>query len=267
MFAPSLRYLASFKFFLVFASGEPANMNKQYSTYPRLALLGTALGLLAACTTQSGPTYSAHAIVVPDQKAPTYRVECGGLLGNSQTCTEVAAEICKGKPVTVVEAVDAIRSGVNTNDPREITFMCGEPAVAQSVAVPAPPPQPQPQLKPQPQERRQVLLQGDANFAIGSAVLSSTAKAGLDKFVRANEGVKFRRVTITGYTDSTGSRPHNQKLSEARAQAVLQYLRSHGVMSQEFVAEGHGMNDPVASNATASGRALNRRVEVRIVAQ
>ena len=236
-------------------------MKKHRSIYPRLALLGAVLGLLAACTTQSGPTYNVHAVIAPYQKAPTYRVECGGLLESSQTCIKVAAETCKGKPVTLVEAVDGVRSDVNTKDPREITFMCGEPVEAQPAAVP--PPQPQPQ----PQEQRQVLLQGDANFAFDSAVLSSTAKAGLDRFVHANEGINFRRVMITGYTDSTGSRQHNQKLSEARAQSVLQYLRSHGVMAQEFVAEGRGMDDPVASNATAEGRALNRRVEVRIVAQ
>ncbi|MGF6974283.1 CheY-like chemotaxis protein [Paraburkholderia sp. JPY465] len=100
-------------------------MKKHNLIYPRLALLGSVLGLVAACTTQSGPTYNAHAIVAPDQKAPTYRVECSGLLESSQTCFKVAAEICKDKPVTLVEAVDGVRSGVNTKNPREITFMCG----------------------------------------------------------------------------------------------------------------------------------------------
>ncbi|MGF6803359.1 autotransporter adhesin [Paraburkholderia youngii] len=134
--------------------------------------------------------------------------------------------------------------------------------------VPQPPSQPKPEPRPQPQsqERRQVLLQGDANFATDSAVLSSAAKASLDNFLRVNEGINFRRVTIIGYTDSTGTRAHNQKLSEARAQSVLQYLRNRGLMAQSFVAEGAAADDPVASNATAEGRALNRRVEVRVVA-
>ncbi|MGF6649882.1 outer membrane protein OmpA-like peptidoglycan-associated protein [Paraburkholderia youngii] len=245
-------------------------MKKHFSVYPRLALLGSVLGLVAACTTQSGPTYNAHAIVAPDQKAPTYRVECGGLLESSQTCFKVAAEICKDKPVTLVQAVDGVRSGVNTKDPREVTFMCGKPVEAQAVPAPVsqPPSQPKPEPRPQPQsqERRQVLLQGDANFATDSAVLSSTAKASLDNFLRVNEGINFRRVTIIGYTDSTGTRAHNQKLSEARAQSVLQYLRNRGLMAQSFVAEGAAADDPVASNATAEGRALNRRVEVRVVA-
>ncbi|EDZ99458.1 OmpA/MotB domain protein [Burkholderia sp. H160] len=111
-----------------------------------------------------------------------------------------------------------------------------------------------------------MLLQGDANFATDSAILSSAAKASLDQFLRVNEGINFRRVTIIGYTDSTGSRGHNQKLSEARAQSVLRYLRDHGLIAQSFVAEGAAADDPVASNATAEGRALNRRVEVRVVA-
>ncbi|MEX3791481.1 OmpA family protein [Paraburkholderia sp. BR14374] len=247
-------------------------MKKHNLIYPRLALLGSVLGLVAACTTQSGPTYNAHAIVAPDQKAPTYRVECSGLLESSQTCFKVAAEICKDKPVTLVEAVDGVRSGVNTKNPREITFMCGKPVEAQAALAPTPVPAPQlqPQPKPEPrtqsQERRQMLLQGDANFATDSAVLSSAAKASLDNFLRVNEGINFRRVTIIGYTDSTGTRAHNQKLSEARAQSVLKYLRNRGLMAQSFVAEGAAADDPVASNATAEGRALNRRVEVRIVA-
>jgi outer membrane protein OmpA-like peptidoglycan-associated protein len=241
-------------------------MKRHYSIYPRTALLGVVFGLLAACTTQSGPTYTAHAIVVPNQKAQVYRVECGGLFESSQTCFKVAAEICKDMPVTQLSAVDGVKSGINTKDPREITFMCGKPVEAQPAAVPLPQPRAETQPQPQPQERRQVLLQGDANFSTDSAVLNSTAKASLDNFLRVNEGVKFRRVTIIGYTDSTGTRAHNEKLSEARAQSVLQYLRSRGLMAQSFIAEGAGMDDPVASNATAEGRARNRRVEVRIVA-
>ncbi|WP_414694393.1 OmpA family protein [Paraburkholderia sp.] len=97
-------------------------------------------------------------------------------------------------------------------------------------------------------------------------VVTSAAKSGLDKFVRANEGVSLRSIVIIGYTDSTGSRAHNQKLSQARAQSVVRYLRSQGVTAQEFTAEGHGQDDPVASNATVEGRALNRRVEVRVTA-
>jgi outer membrane protein OmpA-like peptidoglycan-associated protein len=257
---------ALFLILLTFASGEPANMKKHYSTYSRLAVLGALSALLAACSTQQGPTYTAHAITAPNQKAPTYRVDCNGLLESSKTCFKVAAEICKDQTVTPIEAVDGFKSGTNTNNPRELTFMCGKLAEPTPVVAPVPVPVPPPPARPQPPEQRQVLLQGDANFATDSAVLSGAARARLDTFIRANEGVSLRSITITGYTDSTGSRAHNQKLSEARAQSVLQYLRSHGMRAEQFIAEGEGADNPVASNATAEGRSMNRRVEVRVVA-
>jgi len=236
---------------------------KVYSSiYSQRVLLAAILGLLAACTTQTGPTYTLSSIVVPNQTAPTYRVTCGGLLESSKACFRVAQEACKDKPVTVLEAVDGIRSGANTKDPRELTFMCGQPAEPHAAAQPLP----QPETQPVPQPQRMVLLQGDVNFATDSAVLTGAAKADLNRFVHENEGVNFKRVTITGYTDSTGTRTHNQKLSEARARSVLQYLRSHGVSSQDFIAEGAGQDNPATSNATAEGRAMNRRVEVRVVA-
>jgi outer membrane protein OmpA-like peptidoglycan-associated protein len=241
-------------------------MKKQSSIYLRLPLLVAVFGFMAACTTQSGPTYTANAIVVPGQQVPTYRVACGGLFASSKSCFKAAIEICGDKPVTPLEAVDGIGSSDNRNDPREITFMCGKPVQVQAGAQPQLQPQPQPQAQPQPQPR-QVLLQGDANFASDSAILTGAARTGLDDFVKENAGASFRRITVTGYTDSMGSRAHNQKLSEARAQAVLQYLRSHGMQADEFAAEGGGADNPVASNATEEGRALNRRVEIRIVAQ
>jgi outer membrane protein OmpA-like peptidoglycan-associated protein len=74
-------------------------------------------------------------------------------------------------------------------------------------------------------------------------------------------------VQVAGYTDSTGSASHNQRLSERRAQAVLSYLKSHGLRSQSYAAQGFGSANPVASNATTAGRAQNRRVEVRVSTQ
>ncbi|MCC8397572.1 OmpA family protein [Paraburkholderia sp. MMS20-SJTR3] len=239
-------------------------MKKHYSAYSRLALVGALSASIAACTTQSGPTYTAHAIVAPNQAAPTYRVSCRGLLESSQTCFKVAAEICKDKTVTPLESVDGVKSGVNTNNPRELTFMCGQPAEVPQAVAPRPPAQLSAPL--QTRARGQVLLQGNANFAKDSAVLSDVVNADLDQFVRANQGASFRSITVTGHTDSSGSLIHNRQLSQARAQSVLRYLRSHGMRAEQFIAEGEGADNPVASNATAEGRALNRRVEVHVVA-
>ena len=72
-------------------------------------------------------------------------------------------------------------------------------------------------------------------------------------------------VDVTGHTDSTGTPAHNQRLSEARAGSVAEYLVAQGNNPKRFQAIGAGQNDPIASNATPEGRAQNRRVEIKIV--
>jgi outer membrane protein OmpA-like peptidoglycan-associated protein len=72
-------------------------------------------------------------------------------------------------------------------------------------------------------------------------------------------------VDVTGHTDSTGSPSHNQRLSERRAATVAEYLVAQGNNPQRFQVLGMGQTEPIASNATAEGRAQNRRVEIRIV--
>ncbi len=72
-------------------------------------------------------------------------------------------------------------------------------------------------------------------------------------------------VDVTGHTDSTGTPQHNQGLSERRAGTVAEYLVSQGNNPSRFQVLGMGQTEPIASNATAEGRAQNRRVEIRIV--
>ena len=69
---------------------------------------------------------------------------------------------------------------------------------------------------------------------------------------------------MIGHTDSQGDAAYNQRLSERRAQAVQSYLVSRGVNPARMVAYGQGETQPIASNDTASGRAANRRVELRV---
>ncbi|KVL51559.1 hypothetical protein WS99_15655 [Burkholderia territorii] len=227
----------------------------------RAASVGAIAMALGACTTQSGPTYDIRAVSVPGQPDRAFRVSCDGLLGSANSCARAAEEFCQGKGFTPLEMIDRVYSRAPMKDPREITFMCGKP---QPVAQPAPQAQPQPQPAPQPVQQRQVLLQGDANFATDSAVLTSQARNDLDRFIAVNRGVPFARVAVTGFTDSTGSAAHNRTLSEARARTVVNYLRMNGLQARSFVAEGLGASDPVASNATEEGRAQNRRVEIRL---
>lgn len=70
------------------------------------------------------------------------------------------------------------------------------------------------------------------------------------------------RWIISGHTDNQGSDAHNQPLSEQRAAAVVTWLKAHGLDPSHLVPQGFGASRPVADNATANGRALNRRVEV-----
>lgn len=81
------------------------------------------------------------------------------------------------------------------------------------------------------------------------------------EYLKANPGT---HVKIIGYTDSIGSREYNQVLSEKRAESVMKQLIELGVSPERLSAEGRGESEPVASNSTAEGRALNRRIEVKL---
>ncbi|MCA8003000.1 MULTISPECIES: OmpA family protein [Burkholderia] len=240
-------------------------MNKPQH-FVRRGLLGAFVVLLSACTTQSGPTYTVRAIKAPDQAAPVFRVTCEGLVSSTQSCEAAARKFCAGKPVTQLQAVDRVRRGAAMGDPRELTFMCGVPPQARVeppvAAQPQPVEQPQPVVAPIAQ--RQVLLQGSANFAFDSAALTPSARQALNRFLDVNRDARFQRVTVTGYTDSQGAHAHNVRLSEARARAVATYLRAGGLRADHFATVGKGAAEPVASNATAEGRAQNRRVEIEL---
>ena len=96
-------------------------------------------------------------------------------------------------------------------------------------------------------------------FATGSAALDQGARAALDRtLVCLKEG----RYEIDGHTDSVGNSAANQRLSEARANAVVDYLRSKGFDAKRLVAVGFGDTRPIADNATAEGRARNRRITI-----
>jgi outer membrane protein OmpA-like peptidoglycan-associated protein len=71
-------------------------------------------------------------------------------------------------------------------------------------------------------------------------------------------------VEVAGHTDSTGSAEYNQALSERRAATVATYLNSRGINRQRILAYGRGLTQPIADNSTASGRAMNRRVELTL---
>lgn len=106
-------------------------------------------------------------------------------------------------------------------------------------------------------------LSGSVLFASGKSTLLPPAQAKLAQVanVLATQD-KGMHLVVEGYTDSQGPEDFNQKLSEKRAEAVRDFLVSHGIPQDHVSAKGLGESNPIANNATAEGRANNRRVEL-----
>ncbi len=111
-----------------------------------------------------------------------------------------------------------------------------------------------------------VTFDGGILFATGSSTLSANSKTALSQFAASLQGNPETDVRIFGYTDNVGQRATNEKLSAARAKAVNDYLASQGVSGPRMTVTGKADDMPVADNATAEGRAKNRRVEIYISA-
>ncbi len=108
-----------------------------------------------------------------------------------------------------------------------------------------------------------ITLSGGVLFASGQATLLPQAQAKLSEVATAlTQQDKEARIVVEGYTDSQGKEAFNLDLSARRAQAVRDYLASHGVATDRITSQGLGPARPVADNKTAEGRANNRRVEI-----
>ena len=101
-------------------------------------------------------------------------------------------------------------------------------------------------------------------FAFDSAALNNADKKYLDKAAAQIKAEKPGKVLVKGYADTTGSADYNMQLSQKRADAVANYLVKEGVCPKTVKAKGYGSTTAFDANATAAGRAQNRRVEVVI---
>jgi outer membrane protein OmpA-like peptidoglycan-associated protein len=111
-------------------------------------------------------------------------------------------------------------------------------------------------------DRGLVATMADVLFDTGKYTLRPAARerlARLAGIVAAHPGLKLE---ADGFTDSTGSDEFNQRLSEKRAQAVIDYLKTQGLPESNLSSRGEGSSMPVAPNETAAGRQKNRRVEI-----
>ncbi len=107
-----------------------------------------------------------------------------------------------------------------------------------------------------------IVNMSDVLFDTGKYTLKPGTQVSLAKVAGILQSYPGLKVQVEGYTDSIGSDDFNQKLSDNRAAGVKNFLISQGVSSGNITSEGFGKNDPVADNATSSGRTQNRRVNM-----
>jgi outer membrane protein OmpA-like peptidoglycan-associated protein len=111
-----------------------------------------------------------------------------------------------------------------------------------------------------------VTVKNDVLFDVNSSGLRSASREALRDMASVFDKYPNTTIRVEGHTDSTGSASYNERLSERRANAVANYLENLGVNSGRIRSIGYGESQPRASNNTASGRQLNRRVEIHIKA-
>jgi len=196
-----------------------------------------------------------------------YPVQVGNDAGGKALADELAAIGGCGPAVNA----DAIASGDG---------MAG--FVRDVLLAPAPPPPPVPVVMDSdgdgvpdgrdkcPHTPRGVKVTAEGCWVLaGETILFDTNSARIKDTYVLDEAVKILEANpaltgeIRGHTDNTGPEEYNMKLSQRRADAVLEYFVSKGVSADRLRAVGYGESSPVASNDTRDGRALNRRVEIK----
>jgi len=115
----------------------------------------------------------------------------------------------------------------------------------------------------------QLAREGEANlyglyFDTAKATLKPASEATLQQVLGVLNADPALRLVVAGHTDSEGEDAYNQRLSEQRAEAVMQWLTGKGVDAARLTSEGLGESRPVADNGSDAGRALNRRVQLRV---
>lgn len=102
-------------------------------------------------------------------------------------------------------------------------------------------------------------------FPVGSFAIQPQFQSTLREVAQTLKSDNRTYVDVLGHTDASGGEAANQALSQSRAQAVANYLKSRGVAAARVGVKGYGETAPIASNDTEEGRAENRRIEIRVV--
>jgi outer membrane protein OmpA-like peptidoglycan-associated protein len=109
-----------------------------------------------------------------------------------------------------------------------------------------------------------VTMRNEVLFDFNSASLRSASRETLREMADVFERYPNTTLVVKGHTDSIGTAAYNQRLSERRASSVTSYMENLGIRGSRIDAVGYGESQPRSSNNTASGRQLNRRVEIHI---
>jgi outer membrane protein OmpA-like peptidoglycan-associated protein len=108
-------------------------------------------------------------------------------------------------------------------------------------------------------------MPSQVTFDVDSAIVKPTFQPTLNEVARVLSQYEKTFVDVVGHTDSTGSDAYNLTLSQRRADSVATYLASNGIVRARIATQGLGESQPAADNATETGRAQNRRVEIKLV--
>jgi OOP family OmpA-OmpF porin len=155
-----------------------------------------------------------------------------------------------------------------------LVYKFGRPAKAAYVApaapvveapVEAPRAEPTPPAKEPVPTSEKVSIAAEALFDFDKAIVKPEGKAALDDLMAKLEGMNTEVMIAVGHTDSVGTNAYNDKLSLRRADAVKAYMVSKGLDPARLYTEGKGETQPIADNASAEGRAKNRRVTIEVV--
>lgn len=117
------------------------------------------------------------------------------------------------------------------------------------------------------QEQQELKIPDGISFGKGSSVLSSTFSESLDLFARQinSNDYKEYQILIYGFTDNVEAIGFEGELSKERAKIVKDYLTSRGVNPERVIVRGYGGKEYISSNETPMGKALNRRVEIKVI--
>jgi outer membrane protein OmpA-like peptidoglycan-associated protein len=111
-----------------------------------------------------------------------------------------------------------------------------------------------------------VVVKNDVLFDFNSSALRSSSRSAMQEMASVFEKYPNTTISVQGHADSVGTVSYNERLSQRRANSVAGYIESLGVRSNRVETLGYGESQPRATNTTASGRQLNRRVEIHVKA-